>query len=78
MIRNVENNFMAQISHLLFCDENGRIVDEKNLDERYNVKKGERNRVVLVFPRTPTGIHSLDIIESDGFFWYGVKINNVD
>lgn len=78
MIRNVENNFMAQISHLLVCDENGRIVDEKNLDERYNVKKGERNRVILVFPRTPTGIHSLDIIESDGFFWYGVKINNVD
>ena len=78
MIQNEEHHFRAQICKLFVCDDNGIVVEEKNLDERYNVNKGERNRVLMVFPRIPTGIYDIDIIEPDGFYWYGVKINNVE
>ncbi len=71
-------HFRVNIMELYVCDKEGNIVDTKNLDERYDVNRGERNRVLLVFPKIPRGIHEIDIIEPGGFFWRGIKINNVD
>lgn len=73
-------NFRANIMGVYLCDEEGQIVAAKNLDERYNVNRGERNRIVLLFPRIPNGVHEIDIIEpvTNGFYWRGVKINNLD
>ena len=72
------NTFRANIMGVFACDNEGDIVEAKNLDEQYDVNKGERNRIMLVFPRIPTGIHEVDVIEPNGFFWRGIKINNVD
>lgn len=71
-------HFRVNIMGLYVCDETGYIVDSKNLDEIYNVNKGVRNRIVLEFPKIPRGIHEIDIIEPEGFYWHGIKINNID
>ena len=76
-----DSRFYAKILGVYVCDENGLIVEEKDLDQQYSVEKGVCNRIVLLFPRIPSGIHNLNIVEHvepDGFFWYGIRINNVD
>ncbi len=76
-----DSEFYAKILGLYVCDESGLIVEEKDLNQRYTVEKGVCNRIVLLFPKVPSGIHSLNIVEHvepDGFFWYGIKINNVN
>lgn len=72
------NTFRANIMGVFVCDSEGNIVEAKNLDEKYDVNRGERNRVMLLFPRIPTSIREVDIIEPNGFFWHGIKINNID
>ena len=77
IIRNVEKNFSASIMMVVYIDEND---DFKNMDlsTRYTVQKAARNRFMLVFPGIPSGIFSVDIIEPDGFYWYGIKISNIE
>ena len=61
----------------LICDEAGQIVGNLNLDEKYSVYKGKQYTVMLIFPRVTPGIYEIDIIEPEGFYWRGVRINNV-
>ena len=69
--------FKVNIMDALICDEAGQIVGNLNLDEKYSVYKGKQYTVMLIFPRVTPGIYEIDIIEPEGFYWRGVRINNV-
>lgn len=47
-----------------------------DLDYQYSVEPNTSYLFLMAFPPVPVGIENISIVEPNGFYWYGIHINN--
>ena len=47
-----------------------------DFDYQYTVQPNTSYRFLMSFPPVPVGVENISIVEPDGFYWYGIHINN--
>ena len=52
-------------------------LQHKDFDTRYSLKPDRRYNFVLIFPKIPSNVEKISILENikDGFFWNGIHLN---
>lgn len=59
-----------------WAQDSGDDITNLDLNERYDVNPNTTYTLIMVFPSVPVGVENISIVEPNGFYWYGIHINN--